>query len=233
MSEIRDDIMSDNWSTLESDNWPETCSEAHLNEVLGELAAQERQIAPPAHLRQRVMEDFVRSHAADRSSKELPSKTRRWPWQWSWSIQNPLLLASCACLIVAALLLVSRDGSGTNGTGSLYGQDSVATVSATAGLPAAEIGHESLTGETAQSTTSREQVREADDEVYTIFSDLADSADSEYLILIDIPADQLWIQESSDDLDIARAAAGSYARLALGDDGTVRAIQITPASGPY
>lgn len=205
--------------------------EPRLREAVEQLAEQEREIVPPAYLRQRVMAEFVQHHAAPRPAHQVRhvdvSRPRRSPW--SWLIPRPLIFAAVTCLGGAALttiFLLAR--------GDLLNQRSPAEstpheraaaqiypgegASATPGNPEAD--------ELAQLAASYFAADQLDGtDAVTLYDDLHDVADFEYLIYIDVPTDQLTPGETFDPFDNAGMAEAGLAKIAVGDDGMVRAIQ--------
>ena len=66
---------------------------------------------------------------------------------------------------------------------------------------------------------------------YILFEDLSGFADSEYLIYLEVPADHLAPQEVWEMVGVVETGETRIARLAVGDDGMVRAVHlpVTPA----
>ena len=201
--------------------------EPRLRDAVEQLAEQEREIAPPAYLRQRVMAEFVQYHAAPGPAQ--PQRTvdisRPHHSPWSWLIPRPLILAAVSCFVGAALLTLfllapgrpSPEGATPNDRAAAQ-VDPRESPSANPGSPAAD-----ELAQLAASYFAHDQLDGID--AVMLYDDLHEVADFEYLIYIDVPTDQLTHGETPDPFDHTGLAEAGLARIAVGDDGMVRAIQ--------
>ena len=218
-----------------SENRIENEFETRISETVGELVDEEQLILPPAYLRQRVMEDFERHFIA------VTKRRRSWTWllprQMNWSFQG--VVTAGTLLLVAglglAIILIRNDRLSWFGTGSYSGVDPI-----TAGSPTSQVtvgiegagGSGALTPSVFDYFAAQQNGGEDFAESYAFYDELPDAVDSEYLIFVEVPADQLALQEELDPVDTVLSGQAGIARLAIGDDGMVRAIQVPVKSLP-
>lgn len=211
--------------------------EPRIREAMAELAAQERRIAPPAHLRRRILQDFDRhfdgTPARRRTSRQ--ASWRLWSWPSSWSIEGWAVFASLAVLIVAGLVwrahLVGNDWPTRRDSPSVETSTRPAPASGAARIEDAASREEATPPVPTSHPDLSWMESEAALDDYAVFEDLSGFADSEYLIYLEVPADHLAPQEIWEMAGIVEAGETRIARLAVGDDGMVRAVHlaVTPA----
>jgi hypothetical protein len=217
----------------------ETQFDPQLSGVIGKVADQERQIAPPAYLRQRVMDEFARHHNATSSRNVKPDRKSSWRWlsPWSWLNPSPVLLATSVCLILTGVAMNAlrgrtdwlelRDGlQHSNAEQVVAGSGPAREVPPASGSQSDVLA---LADGVRLSLDQSSAIEEAA-EIYTVYDDLLDATDFEYLIFINVPADQLSLEETFESVDIAGT---EEVGVAIGDDGMVRAIQLPSRLMPY
>lgn len=212
-----------------------------ISEAMAELAAQERRIAPPTHLRRRILHGFDQHFDRTPTHRRMPRQALWRPrsWQSNWSIQGWVVFASLAVLIVAGLVwrarLVGNDWLTRGDSPSIETSSRPPSASRAARMEDASRRQEPAspvpTSHSGVSPDAFWMESEAVLDDYILFEDLSAFADSEYLIYLEVPADHLAPQEMWEMVGVVEPGETRIARLALGDDGMVRAVHlpITPA----
>lgn len=220
-----------------------------MREAIDALAAEECRIAPPARLRQRVIDDFQRRLVG--TADHCSARRRESVWTvlrpWNWSIQRWAVFASFAILLVASLAstieLMRVDWPNWPGAGPHSPTARIPVDSATtAGVPTTEEAEvaDVLDGGSERRAPARSDLpadhwpgeEDAVLDPDRFFDDLSGDTDFEYLIYVEVPADHWILPGALEASDVVEGGEGRVARLALGDDGMVRAVHLPFVSAP-
>ena len=218
-----------------------------MREAIDALAAEECRIAPPVELRQRVIADFQRRlvGTTDPGPVRRRESVRAWPRFWNGSMQRWAVFASFAILFVTSLVstieLMRTDwpkwpGAEPHSPTARIPVDSATT----AGVPTTEEAEvaDVLDGGSERRAPARSDLpadhwpgeEDAVLDPDSFFDDLSGDADFEYLIYLEVPADHWAFPGALEASDVVEGEEGRVARLAIGDDGMVRAVHLPFAS---
>ncbi|MFM8394490.1 MAG: hypothetical protein ACKOB4_11270, partial [Acidobacteriota bacterium] len=206
-------------------------------EAIGELVEEERTIEPPAYLRQQVIRGFERQFTTAMEQKQVRRRGLRGLKDWirsllshlHRSIHRPALVAA-AILVVAGLvvtiILIRQDRLRWARLSHISDAGRMTPGPDAAGTGACQ-GGEALASSVFDYFPAVQPSGGGDfSETYTIYDELPDAVDAEYLLYVEGPADQLALQELLDPAAIVASEESGIDRLAVGDDGMVRAIQV-------
>jgi hypothetical protein len=186
-----------------------------LQARLDELAAEERRLLPPAHLRQRIMDELA----------PMPARPARW---WRGGGNRRWLAAAVVVLMAGfgATLWRMRDLPGQPVTVARPPVAPPVTVAEST----APVLPESAQPQPMGLLTGNEEDPEGMGDEDSLLADYLANGEFEYLLYLEVPSPDFQTDFRGDSTTIGddqpRVAETGYARVLIGDDGMVQAIQI-------